>query len=172
MRRIIGILLYCMPIIAIADSTQTATVPISKHCLKETEETLQKQNTDTCHHAQYIPFTQVNTASPEIVGYVMITDKPEIDPKWVDLCRKMFPKKTNGWLGALARECRSSITQKVQRTGNLSKDLETIANIVERAEANGVTENHITVTRDSIKVTDYFYEPLLKSSNKSLEPTR
>lgn len=172
MRKAILIISCCVPVLTIADFPQIATVPVTKHCLQRVEETIQKHNTDMCHHAQYTPFTQINLASPDIVGYIAITEKVVNDPAWASRCRLIFTSKASGWLYAFASECRTRTTPTVQRTKNLSKDLETLAEIVERAEARGVTEHHITINRDSISTKYYYEDSILKSPNKPLEPTR
>lgn len=159
MRQSILVLVCCMPVTTVADLPQSASVPVTKHCLKEVEETLLKHNMDVCHYAQYMPFTQVNPISPEIVGYVVITEKKVNDPAWADRCRLIFSSKTRDWLNVFARECRSSSTPTVQRTNNLSKDLNTLVTIIELAEKRGETEHHISINHDSIKTKYYFDSP-------------
>lgn len=172
MRQAIIFLFFCMPVVTIAEPLQVATVPVTKPCLKHVEDTLEKHNLDMCHHAKYIPFSQINPASPEIVGYVIITEKPNIDPAVADRCRSMFANRTQSWLGPFARECRSSRTPTVRRTKNLSEDLGTLARIIELAEEGGEMVHHITIDHDSIKAKYYFDSSALKSRNKSSDSVR
>ncbi len=104
-----------------------------------------------CKSIEYTQFTENHREALEVVGYLKISKKDNIESKFSELCKhEMSSVKKN--LHAYSLSCLNTSKVHIERTGDNDKDFKKLQYLLKIEKKKGRNTHHVVITDNEITI--------------------